>query len=59
MNNHQHVFMFDVNYSFGGEGVFTNVDREELGPFPPIQNIFLLLEEGPFTLLDGTDFNLL
>ena len=59
MSSHQHDFMFDTNFAIGSESVFTLVDHEESVPSPPVQSVFLLLECGPFLLLDGGDFNLL
>lgn len=59
MSSNLFDFMFDVNYGLGNDSVFTLVDQEEQAPFPPIQDVLLLLEGGPFTLLGGGDFNLL
>ncbi len=47
-----HDFMFDVNFSFGEESVFTLVDHEQIAPFPPIEGYFLLTDNTPFLLTD-------
>lgn len=59
MPSHQHDFMFDVNFAFGSESVFTLTDHEELGPFPPIEGYFLTLSGPIFGLLDGQNMDLL
>ena len=59
MPSHPHDFLFDVNYSFGEEGVFTNFDETEGIPPPPAEGYFLLLNGGNFLLLDGQDLTLL
>ncbi len=59
MSSNLFDFLFDVNYGFGNDSVFTLIDQEELAPFPPIQDIFILLDTTPFNLLDATDLNLL
>jgi hypothetical protein len=54
-----HDFVFDTNFGLGNESVFTLVDQEEIGPFPPIEGYFLLLNGGNFLLLDGQNLDLL
>lgn len=52
-------FYFDTDYGFGNDSVFTLVDQEEIGPFPPIEGYFLLLDGTNFLLLDGQNLTLL
>lgn len=52
-------FLFDVDYSFGNESVFTLVNLEELPPLPPVVGYFLLLDNTPFLLLDNENLTLL
>lgn len=53
-------FLFDVNFAFGDESVFTFVDdiAGSVTP-PPIVGDFLLLDGTDFLLLDGQNFGLL
>lgn len=52
-------FLFDVNYGFGSDSVFTLIDVE-IGNFPPpIEGYFLLLDGTNFLLLDGENLTLL
>ena len=59
MPSHQHDFLFDVNFSFGEESVFTLVDETAGQPLPPIEGFFLTLAGPIFGLLDGQDMVLL
>ena len=52
-------FFFDVNFDFGGDGVFTLKDLEIGVPPPPIEGYFLLLDNTNFLLLDGENLTLL
>lgn len=52
MPSHLHDFMFDVNFSLGRESVFTLVDQEEIGPFPPVEGYFLETDGTPILLTD-------
>lgn len=52
MSSHQHDFMFDTNFAFGTESVFTLVDHEALAPFPPIEGVLLLTDNTFFLLTD-------
>lgn len=47
MPSSQHDFFFDVNFSFGDEGIFTNVEQEGGSPTPPIVD-FMITEGGDF-----------
>jgi hypothetical protein len=55
------VFMFDPNFAFGDESVFTLIDDTAGSPVPPpIIGYFLVLEDDtPFLLLSGTELELL
>ena len=55
----EHPFVFDVNYSFGEESVFTLVDETAGSPLPPIEGYFLLLDGTNFLLLNGQNLTLL
>lgn len=60
MPAHNHDFMFDTNFGFGEESVFTLVDQVgDETPTPPIEGYFLLLDGTNFLLLDGEDLTLL
>jgi hypothetical protein len=50
--------MFDTNFGFGNESVFTLVDQEELAPFPPIEGELLLTDDTFFLLTDGETLSL-
>ena len=52
-------FIFDTNYAFGSDSVFTLIDTESTPPFPPIVGYFLLLDNTNFLLLDGENLALL
>lgn len=54
-----HNFLFDVNFNFATESVFTVIDQDESAPFPPAPGYFLLLDGTNFLLLDGTNLDLL
>lgn len=56
MPSHQHDFMFDVNFSFAEESVFTLVDETAGQPLPPIVGYLLLTDNTPFLLTDGVSF---
>ena len=60
MPSPEHGFMFDVNFAFGDESVFTLID-DTAGtvPPPPIIGYFLLLDGTNFLLLDGQKLTLL
>jgi hypothetical protein len=58
MSSHLHDFMFDVNFSMGRESVFTLVDQEEIGSFPPIEGYLLLTDLTPILLTDLTFLDL-
>ncbi len=56
----EHPFLFDVNFAFGDESVFTQVDDTAGSPVPPpILGYFLLLDGTNFLLLDGQNLTLL
>jgi hypothetical protein len=60
MSSPEHGFMFDVNYSFATEGVFTTYVQQGDNPAPPTGDVFLLLDNTSFLLLDdGSNFLLL
>jgi hypothetical protein len=59
MPSHQHDFMFDVNFAFASESVFTLVDETAGEPLPPIEGFFLTLAGPHFGLLNGQDLTLL
>ena len=52
MPNHQHDFMFDVNFDAGVESVFTLVDQQATAPLPPILGVLLLTDNTYFLLTD-------
>ena len=45
-----HDFVFDVNFGFGSESVFSLVDTEEIAPFPPDEGYFLQTDNTPLQL---------
>jgi len=59
MTNPDFPFGFDINFSFGREGVFSVVNNEAAGSEPPVSGTFLLLDDTSFLLLSGEDFVLL
>jgi hypothetical protein len=59
MSAYKHDFMFDSNFGFGSESVFTLADQSEIAPFPPDEGYFLLLDGTPMDLLDGEFMTLL
>lgn len=59
MPSHEHGFMFDVNFNFGNESVFSLKSDNENIPEPPIEVYFNLLIEEPFLLLTNEHFELL
>jgi hypothetical protein len=59
MPSYLHDFMFDTNFGFGEESVFTLVDTGQHPPTPPIEGYFLELNGGNFLLLDSQDLVLL
>jgi len=54
-----HPFMFDVNFNFATESVFSQIPSTEATPFPPAPGFFLQLDNTPILQLDTTNFNLL
>lgn len=58
MPSYLHDYMFDTNFGFGDESVFTLFDQTELSPFPPIEGVLLLTDETPILLTDGTFLSL-
>lgn len=54
MSSPIHDFMFDVNFGFGTESVFTLFDTEEIAPFPPILGYLLQTDNTPLLQTDGT-----
>lgn len=58
MSSHQHDFMFDTNFAFGSESVFTLIDHEEIAPFPPIEGVLLLTDLTDFLLTTGETLSL-
>lgn len=54
-------FDFDINFSFGRDSVFTQINAEfdSINPPPPISGYFLELQGPPFLLLSGEDMTLL
>lgn len=60
MSSHDHVFLFDINFGFGSESVFTliNTPQDDAQPRPS-EGFFLLLNGGNFLLLNGKDLELL
>lgn len=59
MSSQLHPFIFDANFGFGDEGVFSLYDEVMGAPFPPIEGYFLLLDNTPFLLLNGQNLDLL
>lgn len=56
MTSHTQQFMFDVNFDFAVDGVFTLVDQLDTGSTPPpIEGYFLLTDNTNFVLTDGED----
>lgn len=54
-------FVFDTNFGFGNDSVFTQTYSEfdNVNPPPPVPGYFLELQGGPFLLLSGEDMALL
>jgi hypothetical protein len=50
--------MFDTNFAFGSESVFTLIDHEEIAPFPPIEGVLLLTDLTDFLLTTGETLSL-
>lgn len=46
-------------FNFGVDSVFNNINVIKANSIPILPNEFLLLDNTPFRLLDGTDFLLL
>lgn len=60
MPSYLHDFMFDTNFGFAEESVFTLVDQVgQPSPPPPIEGYFLLLDNTPMLLLDDENLTLL
>jgi len=61
MSSPEHVFLFDVNFSFGSESLFAEGDEIGNPPNPPILGYFLELSSSgnPFLLLSGANQTLL
>ncbi len=53
MPNPSHDFMFDVNFSFGQESVFTTIDDDMGPPFPPGLGYLLETDNTPLLLTTG------
>jgi hypothetical protein len=59
MSTEFNPFLFDVNFGFGADSIFTTGEQEGNPPMPPIEGYFLLLDGTNFLLLDGEDLTLL
>lgn len=59
MPSPSHDFLFDSDFGFGNESVFTDVHDDEGTSLPPVLGFFLYLAGPPFTLLDGQNLALL
>lgn len=61
MGESKFPFVFDVNFSFGKDSVFSEIYSEfdPLNPPPPVPGYFLELQGGPFLLLSGEKMALL
>ena len=61
MNSNEHPFNFDINFGYGNESVFTDVDLQWSGTItpPPIEFLFLELAGPPLLLLNGQNLELL
>jgi hypothetical protein len=53
ITSHSHTFIFDVNFSYGSESVFTLKDQELNPPFPPIEGYLLETDNTPLLLTTG------
>jgi hypothetical protein len=49
-----HGFIFDANFGFGSESVFTTEELVNEPPEPPIEGYFLQTDTTPILLTDGT-----
>lgn len=49
-----HEFLFDVNFGFGNESVFTVEELVTNPPEPPIEGYLLETDKTPILLTDGT-----
>ncbi len=54
MPSNLHGYLFDTNFDFGVESVFTLVDQVAIAPFPPIEGYLLETDSTPLLLTDGT-----
>jgi hypothetical protein len=60
MPDSRYQFIFDPNFSFAEDSVFTDIHQEGTGIVPPpVSGTFTLLDGSPFFLLSGDDFVLL
>lgn len=61
MGESKFPFVFDINFSFGTDSVFSEVYSEfdSVNPPPPISGYFLELQGTPLLLLSGEDMALL
>lgn len=53
-----HDFMFDVNFSFGQESVFTVINQDMAPPFPPSLGYLLETDNTPILLTTGERLSL-
>jgi hypothetical protein len=56
MINPGYQFAFDINFSFGRDSVFTEVNNDSFGesPVPPSDDFLLLTDGTNFLLTDST-----
>lgn len=50
MPSNLHEFLFDVNFGFGDESLYSIKNEDNSNPHPPIDNILLLSDETSFLL---------
>lgn len=53
MPSYLHDYMFDTNFNFGEESVFTLFDQVSIAPFPPIEGYLLETDGTPLLLTTG------
>lgn len=58
MGNNHHPFLFDVNWDFGQDDLFSQ-SSSDYEPIVPVSGFFLELSGDPLLLLSGQNFNLL
>lgn len=52
MPSHLHSFLFDINYNFGDESVFTLKNDSEGSPVPPSDEPMVYLDDDSMSYLD-------